>query len=98
MHERASAVGANERQSEPETLDVGRFARVVRRLAIEAHEILNRRDAMAGELTELRRRLQELLRAARDSRLTEIEHWLRSADRRLDARLLTTLVAELDPQ
>jgi hypothetical protein len=95
MDEGILRVGADETRSEPGTLDVGQFARSIRRLASEVHEILNRPDATTGELTELRRRFKELLRVARGSGLTEIERWLRSANRTLDARLLSGLVVEL---
>ena len=88
-------VGADERRSEPITLDVQQFARTIRRLAIETHEILKRKDATIGELAELRRRFKVILRAARGWHLTEIERWLRSADRTLDARLLISLGVEL---
>ena len=92
-------VGADERRSGPGSLDVERFARALRRVATHAHEILNRPDATTDELVGLRRRLKGLLRAARGSRLTEIDRWLRSADRRLDARLLSGLVGRVaDPE
>jgi hypothetical protein len=76
-------------------LDAEEFARAIRGLAIEARETLNRPDATVGELIELRRRFRELIRVPRGSRLTEIDRWLRSAYRRLDARLLSDLRIEL---
>ena len=76
-------------------LDAEEFARAIRCLAIDARQTLNRPDATAGELIELRRRFRELMRVPRGSRLTEIDRWLRSAYRRLDARLISDLRAEL---
>jgi hypothetical protein len=69
-------------------LDAEEFARAIRCLAIDARRTLNRPDATTGELIELRRRFRELIRVPRGSRLTEIDRWLRSASRRLDARLM----------
>jgi hypothetical protein len=66
-------------------MDAGQFARAIRRLAVDAHRALQRPDASDGELLELRRRSEVLLRAARGSRLAEIRRWLRSARRALDA-------------
>jgi hypothetical protein len=97
MDQDVSRVGADEWRSESGILDAGRFARSLRRLAIETHEILNRPDAATGELTGLRWRFEQLLRVARGSRLTEIERWLRSARRALDARLLSRLVVSPEP-
>ena len=97
MDEGVLGVDADTRRSEPATLDAEELTGAIRRLAVDAHEILNRRDAATGELTELRRRSQELLRVARGSQLTEIERWLWSAHRQLDARLLSGLVMALEP-
>jgi hypothetical protein len=72
------------------------LAREIRRLAIDAHRTLNRPEATTGELVELRRRLRGLLCAARGWHLTEIERWLRSAERRLDARLVSGLAVEVE--
>jgi hypothetical protein len=90
-----SVVGADERRSEPGNLDTEQLARSIRRLAIAAHAILRRPDAPRGELVDLRRQLKELLREARGGQLAEIERWLRSAVRMLDARLLCGLGVEL---
>ncbi|HZW34010.1 MAG TPA: hypothetical protein VFF52_25020 [Isosphaeraceae bacterium] len=97
MDEAFLRVGADQRRSQPETFDAGEFARSIRRLAIEAHEILNRPDAVTAELVELRRRLRGHLRAARSLQLAAIERWLWSAHRALDARLLSSLVVALEP-
>ena len=94
MDEGATVVGADHGRSDPGPLDVGQFARAIRRLAIETHEILNRLDATTGELVRMRRRSWELLHGARASQLSEIERWLRSAVRTLDAKLFSRLVAE----
>ena len=94
MDEGVSVVGADKRRSVPVTLDAEELARAIRGLAVEAHEILNRPDATTGELIALRRRSRELLRVARGSQLTEIERWLRSVHRTLDAKLLSALVEE----
>jgi hypothetical protein len=82
-----STVVAQERRSEPGPLDVAQFARSIRQLAIETHAILSRPDATRGEVADLRRRLKESVLVARDSRLTAIERWLRSAARMLATRL-----------
>jgi hypothetical protein len=97
MDEGPTVVGADHGRSESGILDAGQFARAIRRLAIETHEILNRPDAATGELNGLRWRLELLLRVARGSRLTEIERWLRSARRALDARLPWRLVVSPEP-
>jgi hypothetical protein len=76
-------------------LDAEEFARAIRCLAIDARRTLNRPDATASELIELRRRIRDLIRVPRGSRLTEIDRWLRSAYRRLDARLMSDLRTEL---
>ena len=94
MDEGVSVVGADKRRCEPVTLDAEELARAIRGLAVEAHEIMNRPDATAGELIELRRRSSELLRVARGSQLTEIERWLRSVHRTLDEKSLSALVKE----
>jgi hypothetical protein len=91
-----SVVGADKRRSEPVTLDAEELARAIRGLTVEAHEIMNRPDAATGELIKLRRRSKELGRVARGSQLTEIERWLRSVHRTLDAKLLSALVVELE--
>jgi hypothetical protein len=95
MDQGVSVIGA-ERLPESDSLDAKELAREIRRLAVDVHEILNRPDATAGELTALRRRFKELLRVAQGSRQSWIERWLRSADRRLDAKLLCGLVTEPD--
>src|SRR5262249_48306511 len=97
MDEGVLGVDADTRRSEPASLDAEELAREIRRLAVEAHRSLSRPEARTGELTELRRRFQELLRVARGSQLTEIERWLWSAHRALDARLLSGLVVALEP-
>ena len=97
MDQDISIGSADGRRSEPDTVDAKELARQIRRLAVEAHEILNRPDTTTGELTKLRRRFRELLRAARGSQLTAIERWLWSAHRAVDARLLSGLVGELEP-
>ena len=94
MDEGVSVVNADKRRSEPVSLDAEELVRAIRGLAVEAHEILNRPDATIGELIERRRRSKELLRVARGSHLTEIERWLRSVHRVLDAKLLSALVDE----
>jgi hypothetical protein len=97
MDQGVSVVGADGRRSERGSLDARELAREIRRLAVDAHEILNRPDAPTGELNKLRRRIEELLRVARGSRLSEIERWLRSAHRALDARRLSGLVVSPEP-
>ena len=94
MDEGVSVAGADKRRSEPVTLDAEELARAIRGLAVDAHEILNRPDATTGELIERRRRAKELLRVVQGSQLTEIERWLRSVHRTLDAKLLSALVEE----
>jgi hypothetical protein len=89
MDQGFSVVGADRRRSEPDTLDAKELAREMRQLAVDAHEILNRPAATAGELVRMRRRSWELLHGARASQLSEIERWLRSAVRKLDAKLLS---------
>ena|SRR6516165_454385 len=96
MDEGVLGVDADTRPWEPGSLDAEEMAGAFRRLAIEAHRTLNRPEATTGELVGLRRRLRGLLRAARDSHMTAIERWLRSADRMLDARLISGLVVELE--
>ena len=96
MDQDVSIVGTDGRRSQAGTLDAKELAREIRRLAVDAHEVLNRPGATTGELTKLRRRFQELLRTARGSQLTEIERWLQSAHRALDARLLSGLAGALD--
>jgi hypothetical protein len=97
MDQEVSRVGSDRRRSEPGALDAKELAQEIRRLAVDAHEILNRPNTTIGELAELRRRFKELLRAARASQLTEIERWLWSAHRALDAKLLSGLVVALEP-
>jgi hypothetical protein len=65
-------------------MDAGQFAGELRRLAVDAHRALPRPDASGGELLELRRRTEVLLRAARGSGQAEIRRWLRSVQRALD--------------
>jgi hypothetical protein len=79
-----STAGAEEGIRGPGIIDAERFARAIRRLAVDAHRALKRPDAPDGELMELRRRFEVLLRAARGSQQAEIHHWLRSAHRKLD--------------
>jgi hypothetical protein len=45
-------------------MDTGLFARAIRRLTVDAHRALQRSDASDGELLELRRRSEVLLRVA----------------------------------
>jgi len=78
MDGNVSLVGADKRRWEPVTLDAEELGRAIRGLAVEVYAIMNRPDATIGELIELRRRSQELLRLARGSQPTEIELWLRS--------------------
>jgi hypothetical protein len=84
-----------QQRSEPGIRDAEGLARAIRRLAIEAHEILNRPDARIGELIKVRRQFQELLRAARglSSQPTELDRWFRSAHRTIQARLRSVLGA-----
>ena len=94
MDEGVLGVDADTRRSEPASLDAEDLAREIRRLAVEAHWSLSRPEARTGELVELRRRLRVLLRVVGCSRPTAIERWLRSADRALDAQLVSGLVVE----
>jgi hypothetical protein len=75
---------AEEDAGSPEGMDAEQFAWAIRRLAVDAHEALQRPDASDGELLELRRRSEVLLRAARGARQAEIRRWLRSAQRALE--------------
>ena len=84
-----SEVGADNRRWEPVSLDAEELARAIRGLAVEAHELLNRREATTGELIALRRRAWELLRGVRGSQTAELERWLRSVHRTLGAKLLS---------
>ena len=95
MDEGVSMRKAEKSGTVPGILDAEELARAIRRLAIDAHQTLNQPDATASELIELRRRFRELIRAPRGSRLTEIDRWLRSANRRLDLRLMSDLRTEL---
>ena len=61
MDEGVSVIGVDDRRAEPVTLDAEEFARAIRGLAVEAHEIMNRPNAATGELIELQRRSKELL-------------------------------------
>ena len=76
------------------SIESGKGEAEMRQLAVDAHEILNRPDATTGELVRMRRRSWELLHGARASQLSEIERWLRSAVRMLDAKLLSRPVAQ----
>jgi hypothetical protein len=82
--EGVSTSGAEQGAGRPEGMDAEQFAWAIRRLAVDARGALQRLDALDGELLELRRRSEVLLRAARGSRQAGIRRWLRSADRALD--------------
>ena len=95
MDEGVLVVRADQQRSEPGIRDAEGLARAIRRLAIEAHEILNRPDARIEELIKVRRQFQELLRETRglSSQPTELDRWLRSAHRAIEAKLLSNLGA-----
>jgi hypothetical protein len=82
--EGVSTSGAEEGAGSPEGMDAEQFACAIRRLAVDARGALQRLDALDGELLELRRRSEVLMRAARGSRQADIRRWLRSAHRALD--------------
>jgi hypothetical protein len=82
--EGVSTSSPEEGAESPVDMDAEQFAWAIRRLAVDAHGALQRPDAPDGELLELRRRSEVLLRAARGSRQAEIRRWLRSAHRALD--------------
>src|SRR5262245_37684346 len=75
----------------PGTLDAEEFARMVRRLAAETHRVLNRPETKDHELVELRQQFRHLLHESRGWRLAEIDRWLRSANHKLEAKLLSGL-------
>jgi hypothetical protein len=79
-----STSDAEEGAGSPEGMDAEQFACAIRRLAVDAHGALHRPDALKGELLELRRRSEVLLRAARGARQGEIRRWIRSVQRALD--------------
>ena len=94
MDEGVLGVDEDTKRRQPAHLDEEELAAGIRRPAADAHRTLSRPEATTGELVELRRRLRGLLCAARGWHLTEIERWLRSAERTLDAQLVSGLVVE----
>jgi LmbE family N-acetylglucosaminyl deacetylase len=85
-----SSVGANQKRPVPGPLAAAELAQAIRHLAVEAGRILNHPDATTGELMQIRRRVRQLLRAARGraSQPTEIDRWLRCVVDAIDAKLL----------
>ena len=86
MEEGTSGIGAN--RNGHGGLDPEELARRIRQLAIDAHRILTRPDTSIGEVSGLRRRVRVLLRETRGGlRATEIDRWLRAAQRAIEAEL-----------
>ena len=95
LNERVVVVSADQPRSEPGICDAEGLARAILRRAIQAHEILDNSDARIGELIQVRRQFQELLREARglSSQPTELGRWLQSAHRAIEAKLRSGLGA-----
>ena len=89
MDEAVGVVRADQPRSEAGIRDAEGLARAIRRRAIQAHAILSGPDARIDELIEARRQFQELLREARglSAQPTELDRWLRSAHRAIEAKL-----------
>jgi hypothetical protein len=95
MDEAVGVVRAAQPRAEAGICDAGGLARAIRQRAIQAHAILSGPDARIDELIEARRQFQELLREARglSAQPTELDRWLRSAHRAIEAELRTSLGA-----
>ncbi len=93
MGEGVLVVREEEERSASGICDAEGLAQVIRRLAIEAHEIVNRPDARIGELINLCRQIEELLREAGGhcSRPAELENWLRNAYFAIETKMRSSL-------
>ncbi len=93
MDEGVLVVRGKEERSTSGIRDAEGLAQVIRRLAIEAHEIVNCPDAGIGELINLCRQFEELLREAGGhcSQPAELENWLRNAYFAIETKLRSCL-------
>jgi hypothetical protein len=67
-------------------LDAEELATRIRELAVDAHHALNDPLVTPAEMSELSRRVEELRKAARSARLSEIDRWLHQVQRRVEER------------
>jgi hypothetical protein len=93
LNEGVVVVRADQPRSEPGIRDAEGLARAIRRVAIEAHKILNCPDARIGELIQVRRQFQELRGEAcgLSAQPTELDRWLRSAHSTIETKLRSGL-------
>jgi hypothetical protein len=75
--------------------DPDEFARSVRRLALDARDVLGRPDSTLGELIGLHGRLFRLLQEVPGTRATGIGPWLLAVRQRIGARLQSWSIEDL---
>jgi hypothetical protein len=80
----------------PGGFDPDEFARRVRRLAHDAHEVLGRPDSRLGELIRLHGGVFHLLQGAPGAPATGISAWLLAVRQRIGARLQAWSVEDLE--
>jgi hypothetical protein len=73
--------------ADPDAFTPERFARDVRRLAIEAYKALTYPDVPQAELDGLKGRALELVSQTQVPRSPEMTRWLRNVGRAIDVRL-----------
>jgi hypothetical protein len=78
---------ADENRVQPGGPYADEFAGSVRRLALDAREVLGRPDSTPGELIALHGRVSRLLQEAPGTRATGIAPWLLAVRQRIGARL-----------
>ena len=66
--------------------DAEELAARIRELAVDAHHALNDPFVTVARLAEQSRRINELRKAARSARLSDIDRWLHQVQRRVEER------------
>ena len=66
--------------------DAEELASRIRALAVDARDALNDPFVTVARLAELSRRINELRKAARSARLSDIDRWLHQVQRRVEER------------
>jgi hypothetical protein len=87
---------ADESRVQPGGWDTDEFARSVRRFALDARDALGRPDSTLGELIGLCRCVLHLLEEVPGTRATGIVPWLLAVRQRIDARLPSSPVEDLE--
>jgi hypothetical protein len=87
---------ADESRVQSGGFDPDEFARSIRRLALDAREVLGRPDSPLGELIRLHGRVFRLLQEVPGPRATGILRWLLAVRQRIGAKLQSWSVEDLE--